>query len=265
MDSNEDAYDDSILREKDKQEPVMAWVEKDLGGIKDIVESQVGVTGYNTYPFQDIEIVGKYRWEYYNTTSYGKHQGLELDNFGFLSGTSGAAHFKCGKNWKIQMLVYTENYDYTSDNIDNDDLVDDVANALGDSYVVFTLTEDGYVSIDVNSDHSGIANFNIRKDASRFIYKDSPQVNNEAKIVVLKTWHWEDTNEPEDTEDELWEEGNDKRNENQDNSNDDDDDEDGDNGGGGGGSTTDTDTDWMDYAFFFGGIGLLAFAFGLLR
>ena len=265
MDSNEDAYDDGILREKAKQEPVMAWVEKDLGGIKDIVESQVGITGYNTYPFQDIQIVGKYRWERYNTTTYGSHQGLELDNFGFLSGTSGAAHFKCGKNWKIQMLVYTENYDYTEDNIDDDDLVDDVGNALGDSYVVFTLTEDGYVSIDVNSEHTGIANFNIRKDASRFIYKDSKKVNNEAKLVVLKTWHWEDTNEPEeDTEDELWQEGNDKRNENKNNSNGDGDGGGG-NGGGGGGSTTDDEINGMDYLFFFAGIGLLAFAFGLLR
>jgi len=44
MDSK-DGYDDGILREKSKQEPNMAWVEKDLGGIKTIVESQVGVTG----------------------------------------------------------------------------------------------------------------------------------------------------------------------------------------------------------------------------
>ena len=262
MDSK-DGYDDGILREKSKQEPNMAWVEKDLGGIKTIVESQVGVTGYNTYPFQDIEVVGKYRWEDYNTTKYGKHEGLELDNFGFLSGTSGAAHFKCGKNWKIQMLVYTENYDYTEDNVDNDDLVDDIGNALGDSYVVFTLTEDGYVSVDVNSDHKGIANFNIRKDGSRFIFKDSPAVNNEAKLVVLKTWHWEDTNEPEDTEDELWDEGNDKRNENENDNSDDDDD---DNGGGGGGSSgTDDEIVLSDYLFFFAGIGLLAVAFGLLR
>ena len=262
MDSK-DGYDDGILREKSKQEPNMAWVEKDLGGIKTIVESQVGVTGYNTYPFQDIEVVGKYRWEDYNTTKYGKHEGLELDNFGFLSGTSGAAHFKCGKNWKIQMLVYTENYDYTEDNVDNDDLVDDIGNALGDSYVVFTLTEDGYVSVDVNSDHTGIANFNIRKDASRFIFKNSPAVNNEAKLVVLKTWHWEDTNEPEDTEDELWQEGNDDRNDN--NSNDDDDDDNDLSGGGGGSGGTDDEMVLSDYLFFFAGIGLLAVAFGLLR
>jgi len=159
------------------------------------------------------------------------------------------------------MLVYTENYDYTEDNVDDDDLVDDIGNALGDSYVVFTLTEDGYVSVDVNSDHTGIANFNIRKDGSRFIFKDSPAVNNEAKLVVLKTWHWEDTNEPEDTEDELWQEGNDDRNDN----NNSDDDNDNNGGGGGGSSGTDDEIVLSDYLFFFAGLGLLAFAFGLLR
>jgi len=264
MDS-EDGYDDGILREKDKQEPVFGWVEKDLGGIKDIVESQVGVTGYNTYPFSNIEVRGKYRWEEYNSTSYGKHQSLELDNFGFLSGTSGAAHFKCRKNWKIQMLVYTENYDYTEDNVDDDDLVDDIGNAVGDSFVVFTLTEDGYVSVDVNSDHDGIANFNIRKDATRFIFKDSKAVNNEAQLVVLKCWHWEDTTEPEDTEDELWDEGNDDRNEKKDDDNSDDDDDDENGGGGGSGGAGTDEILASDYLFFFAALGLLAVAFGLLR
>lgn len=243
------------------------WVEKDLGGIEDITKSQVGITGYNTYPFEDIKIRERYKWEEYNSTSYGTHQSLELIRNNLFNRDSGAAHYRVGKNWKVQFLVYTENFDYTQDEIDDESLVDDIGNALLDSFVVFTLEEDGYLSIDVNSDHTGIANFNVRKNATDWIYKDSPRVNNETQIVILKTWHWEqvatdegDMIEPP-TEDDLWQEGNDQdytppKDDDKDDSQDDKDD---------GDVSTDDDDNTLDYLIFAGAIALVLFAFGFIR
>lgn len=252
------------------------WVEKDLGGIKDITYSQVGITGYNTYPFEDIKIRERYKWEEYNSTDYGTHQSIELIRNNLFNMDSGAAHYRVGKNWKVQFLVYTENFDYTQDEIDDESLVDDIGNALLDSFVVFTLEEDGYISVDVNSDHTGIANFNVRKNATDWIYKDSPRVNNETQLVVLKTWHYEEVSDeegepvapPED--DELWDEGNDQdydppvKDDDDDDDNDDDDSQDDDDDG-----DMDTDDDdgdkTMDYLIFFGALALVAFAFGFIR
>lgn len=190
------------------------WVPLDLGGIRDITEAQVGITGYNQYPFEDIKVRETYTWEDYNSTKYGSHQALELQNKVF--GTSGAATYRAAKDYRIKMLIYSENYDYFPDEVKSgmSDKLIEIKNALGDSFIVFWLdgSTDDYVSCDIDGEHSGIGNFSLRLGGD-FVFKGSPKMNNECKFVVLETEYYQEVGELEPTDEERQQDAIDNRNE----------------------------------------------------
>jgi len=174
-----------------------AWVPLELGGIKTILEAQTGVTGYNQYPFEDVRFYGNWNWGNYNSSTYGSHQALRLDDVDLFNIKSGGVHLRAAKDYKIRMLVYTQNYDYFPDYVKDASLLERIDNALGDSFIVFTLdgSTDDYLSIDIDQEHSGVANFNLRL-GGEFAFQSSPRINDEVDVVILGVESYEDLDDP---------------------------------------------------------------------
>lgn len=172
------------------------WKTLDLGGIEDIVKSQVGTTGYNKFPFENVLLEGDWRFDKYR----GTEQAVFLNDLDLFRGTSGAAHFRVANDYRVKMMVYTQNYDWFQDNVKDASLLDKMQNALGDSLIEFTLNgaTDDYVSVDVDGEVSGIANFNLRINGE-WAFKDSPKINDEVLLTVISVEVYE---EPDTTEDE---------------------------------------------------------------
>lgn len=191
------------------------WVEMDsLGGIETIIKNQTGQTGFLRYPFEVIEIKNAY--DYTSRAVYdagsGQDDGVEvlrLRHNSFFRADSGAAKFKVANNYKVEMVFISDNYDYFQDEIlsGKEGYVEEMKNILTDSYlrVVLDGNTDDYVSIDVDGDHAGIGNFNMRVNGE-FVFKDSPKMNNDCDIWIQRVWYYQEIDEPEPTEEERQDE-----------------------------------------------------------
>ena len=188
---------------------VREWVEIELGGLKDIVYAQTGRTGFNKYPFEDIDIRQAFQWTARAGIGSDESDGqvLRLRHNAFFKDDSGAASFKAANNYKVEMVLISDNYDYFNDEMLIKNRVEEEKNIVTDSYVRSILdgNTNDYVSIDTGSDHSGIANFNLRLNGD-FIYKDSKKMSNDCDVMVTRVWYYQEMTEPEPTDDERQEE-----------------------------------------------------------
>ena len=96
---------------------VREWVEIELGGLQDIVYAQTGETGFNKYPFEDIDIRQAFHWTSRAGVGTQENDGqvLHLQHNAFFKDDSGAASFKAANNYKVEMILISDNYDYFND------------------------------------------------------------------------------------------------------------------------------------------------------
>lgn len=175
-----------------------AWV-KINATFKDLVQSKL--------PFEDIEVKGNYSWQ-------DGGELIRLDESYWSD--SGAFHCKPKSGYMLIMRIATENTDFFQDQIkdtyeykggDNEsdppsdvDWVKEVYTyedtaffSENQSNVIFTLYGDtdprDYVSLDVDGDISGIANFKIRKNGDQIAV--SAETSDDTFVRLMGAYVWD--------------------------------------------------------------------------
>jgi len=176
-----------------------AWV-KINATFKELVQSGL--------PFEDIDIKNNYEWQ-------DGGELIRLDESYWSA--SGAFHCKPKNGYMLIMRVATENTDFFQDQIkdtyeykgdDNEsdppsdvDWVKEVYTyedtaffAENQSNVIFTLYGDtdprDYISIDVDGDHSGIADFKIRKNGNQIAV--SAEMSDDTFVRLMGAYVWDE-------------------------------------------------------------------------
>ena len=194
----------------------MAWVEY-TGSFKDAIS----ISRTNNVPFKTVRgPKDEYTWQ-----DSGKLLKLHENTFS----SSGALHLRVADGWRVAFRIATENTDYFNDNIkseymandassntfigmntggtstDNEDPVgehDEVSEVWvyedkdfwqeNQSNVLFTLYGDDYLSVDVDGDHSNIANFSLHKGTVNYDVSTDREMSDDTFIRMIKAWYWVD-------------------------------------------------------------------------
>jgi len=177
----------------------MAWVEYE-GTFKDAlkISEEAGA------PFKTVRgPKNGYEWQ-----DSGKLLKLEENTFS----SSGAIHVRVAEGWRVAFRIATENTDYFNDNIRDAYLVkgekddtpfhDEVDEVFvyedkswiqeNQSNVLFTLYENDYLSVDVDGDHSNIANFSLNKGGESYDVKKDREMSDDTFVRMIKAWYWVD-------------------------------------------------------------------------
>lgn len=195
----------------------MAWVEY-TGSFKDAIS----ISKTDGMPFKTVRgPKDQYTWQ-----DSGKLLKLHENTFS----SSGALHLRVADGWRVAFRIATENTDYFQDNIREEYVVegdkgdtpdhDEVDEVFvyedkdfwqeNQSNVVFTLYEDDYLSVDVDGDHSNIANFSLNKGTVAYDVSTDREMSDDTFIRMIKAWYWVDDLPPTThdlTEDDGSEEG----------------------------------------------------------
>ena len=178
-------------------------------------------------PFKGVDMDGDVEWQkafHYNHPSGIKDNRIKAIDHG--AGTrSGSFHFMPGDNWQMAFYISTDNYEWFEDEVtgsnvdyfhwDSDDsfsnemqnILDSLTNdnwsvmgvERGDSdnksRAVFILSgkSDDYISVDVDSEDSSIAQFRIRLDGEQFM--DNEEVDDDVWLTLLWARYWDETYE----------------------------------------------------------------------
>jgi len=108
---------------------------------------------------------------------------------------SSAAQMKVAAGWRVTVQMATDNNNYWDDNTEGniDGYYANTTATNRQDFITVVLTgDDGdYISIDLDEEFSGIANFRIRTNGA-MINADSPKnINDEVRIRLVKVEHWE--------------------------------------------------------------------------
>jgi len=177
----------------------MAWVEY-TGSFKDAIS----VSKTDGAPFKTVRgPKDEYTWQ-----DSGKLLKLHENTWS----SSGALHLRVAEGWRVAFRIATENTDYFQDNVRDEYLVegemgdDPTHNEVDEvwvyedkdfwqenqSNVVFTLYEDDYLSIDVDGDHSNIANFSLNKGTVDYDVSTDREMSDDTFVRMIKAWMWVD-------------------------------------------------------------------------
>lgn len=104
---------------------------------------------------------------------------------------SSAAKIKVATGFKVELVMSTDNNNYWTDNSNGLEYWTGRPALLNrQDYVRVTLEGGDYVSIDIDSEFSGIANLTI-KEGGVIRSIDSPDnVNDEVRIICTRVWQW---------------------------------------------------------------------------
>jgi len=195
----------------------MAWVEY-TGSFKDAIS----ISKTDGMPFKTVRgPKDQYTWQ-----DSGKLLKLHENTFS----SSGALHLRVAEGWRVAFRIATENTDYFQDNIREEYVVEGDKGDTPDhnevdevfvyedkefwqenqSNVLFTLYEDDYLSVDVDGDHSNIANFSLNKGTVAYDVSTDREMSDDTFIRMIKAWYWVDDLPPTThdlTEDDGSEEG----------------------------------------------------------
>ncbi len=175
---------------------------------KDVVDNPDNYTQAqkDAVPFKKAQVGNK---EWYDSSTYG----LELDDKDF-SGDSGFFTAKVNDGWEVAFVMLTENNDYFEDNVNsprsatkwNDDStwyekLDNLSkdtpiwvqdnSEFSDSRACFILVgdNDDYVSVDIDDEVSGISNFQVRIDSTKYV-SNAGKIDNETKLGIKWCRRW---------------------------------------------------------------------------
>ena len=175
----------------------MAWVEY-TGSFKDAIS----ISKTDGMPFKTVRgPKDQYTWQ-----DSGKLLKLHENTFS----SSGALHLRVAEGWRVAFRIATENTDYFQDNIREEYVVEGDKGDTPDhnevdevfvyedkaffqenqSNVLFTLYEDDYLSVDVDGDHSNIANFSLNKGTVSYDVSTDREMSDDTFVRMIKAWYW---------------------------------------------------------------------------
>lgn len=168
-------------------------------------------------PFKALELKGEYEWDNSGDLELLNYEGVQLR---FNRKDSAGFHAMLKAGWQVKMKIFTENFRYFEDNIKmeyEDRFSSDSFQQTGggyDEYIrVWMMREGDYLSIDIDGDIKGIANFRLKLDGDFYNVSNPDNFDNEVEIDVDEVWWWNPNYATityvEETEDVVVEEGED--------------------------------------------------------
>lgn len=177
-------------------------------------------TGVGITPFRDIQIGGEYDWEDWSNNQDKEEWGddqIELQHFHTKS-TDGRIKLNVKAGWQVAMVMQTDNNDFFADYVEGDYVgydgfggdaqttggklrllenkpADTVAindeNQWTNSEAVFVLNGDtgDYLSVDIDSNNSTIAQMAVRLDGTQMFQNTNP--NNEVTLRMIWARVWD--------------------------------------------------------------------------
>lgn len=166
------------------------WVEVEFSeGLKSCFQN---FSDDEPQPFKQMERKG-------GTWGSGSNPYLELNNTE-MWGTSDAVHLMLKAGWMVRMKLFTENFRHFEENIVEeyqDRFSDDSFQQRGGMYDEFIkfwfIQEDDYISVDIDEEHSGIANFALRLHGVKYTISNPENFDNECEIKLMEAWKWNAT------------------------------------------------------------------------
>ena len=145
-------------------------------------------------PFKALEIKGEYEWDNSGDLELLNYEGVQLR---FTRKDSGGFHAMLKAGYQVKMKIFTENFRYFEDNIKSeyeDRFSSDSFQQRGagyDEYIrVWMMRENDYLSIDIDGDIKGIANFRLRLDGDFYNVSNPDNFDNEVEIDIDEVWFW---------------------------------------------------------------------------
>lgn len=148
-------------------------------------------------PFSQARIEGKTYW---GSEIIGKDFSatfpyiFSFDSFGegdiFLAdteifGTSGAFKITMNSGWMVKFVLFTENTNYMDHNLDDHGAY----YADGEKIRFWLGQENDYISVDIDQEVTGIANFRIRKNGVQWTVTNPDNFNDEVFVRMLAAIH----------------------------------------------------------------------------
>lgn len=186
------------------------WVEKRLYTMKELYTN----AGQAGSPTSEFLLKGQYRWKNLGSSksgaifvnSSGDHlfkqsgrDGLAVDDYLLLVDDdlpfrdSSAAKIRCATGWKIELVLATDNNNYWTDNTSGlDTWTGRPALANRQDYARVTLEGGDWVSVDIDSEFSKIANLTIMQNGQQMSINSPDNVDDEVRIIAKRVWHYEE-------------------------------------------------------------------------
>ena len=188
----------------------MAWVE-----YNGTMEDAIKISLTDGAPFKTVKLKDEYTWQ---------DDGNLLKLHENTWSKSGALHLRVADGWRVAFRIATENTDYFNDNIKDSYMANDSSsNTFGgtttdneettgehdevdevwvyedkdfwqenQSNVLFTLYGEDYLSVDVDGDYDGIANFSLNKGTVNYDVSTDREMSDDTFVRMVKAWMWVD-------------------------------------------------------------------------
>ena len=205
------AYEDGILRDANKNnQSELAWVEKRYYSMKELYNNR----GLSGNPVQEFLLKGSYAWKdlasarsqtlFFDENDdhlfpkAGSRDGYKRDDYLLLKDNdipfmdSSAAKIRCAVGWKIELVLSTDRNDYWTENTSG--LTTWTARPAllnRQDYVRVTLEGGDWVSVDLDSEFSKIANLTIMQGGQEMSINSPDNVDDEVRIIAARVWHYE--------------------------------------------------------------------------
>ena len=187
------------------------WVEKRIYTMKELYNNR----GSAGNPVQEFLLKGQYRWKNLGSSKSGAmflnengdhlfkiagdRDGQAVDDYLLLVDDdlpfrdSSAAKIRCATGWRIELVLSTDNNDYWTENTSGlTTWTGRPALANRQDYVRVTLEGGDWVSVDIDSEFSKIANLTIMQNGQEMSINSPDNVDDEVRIIARRVWHYEE-------------------------------------------------------------------------
>ena len=187
------------------------WVEKRIYTMRELYNNR----GSAGNPVQEFLLKGDYAWKDLGSSKSGAmfldedgnhlfkkagdRDGMAIDDYLLLYdddtpwGESSAAKIRCAVGWKIELVLSTDNNNYWTDNTEGlTTWTGRPALANRQDYARVTLEGGDWVSVDIDSEFSKIANLTIMEGGIERSINSPDNVNDEVRIIAKRIWHYEE-------------------------------------------------------------------------
>jgi len=187
------------------------WVEKRIYTMKELYNNR----GSAGNPVSEFMLKGDYKWKNLGSSKSGAmflnedgdhlfkiagdRDGQAVDDYLLLIdddtpwGASSAAKIRCATGWKIELVLATDNNNYWTDNTSGlDTWTGRPALANRQDYARVTLEGGDWVSVDIDSEFSKIANLTIMERGVERSINSPDNVDDEVRIIAKRVWHYEE-------------------------------------------------------------------------
>jgi len=187
------------------------WVEKRIYTMKELYNNR----GSAGNPVSEFLLKGDYKWKDLGSAKSGamfldedgnhlfkqtgSRDGLAVDDYLLLYdddtpwGESSAAKVRIAQGWKVEMIISTDNNNYWTDNTNGlTTWTGRPALANRQDYVRVMMEGGDWVSVDIDSEFSKIANLTIMQGGQEMSISSPDNVDDEVRMIARRVWHYEE-------------------------------------------------------------------------